>query len=46
MQDLASKGLSLVYRLGNEQQRNLLVTSLSDTFSGNGPQKTKEQDDQ
>jgi hypothetical protein len=39
MQDLASKGLSLIYKLGNEEQRNLLVQSLSDTFSGKAPQK-------
>lgn len=42
MQDLASKGLSLVYKLGNEEQRALLVTSLQETFSGTGPTKKKE----
>jgi len=46
MQDIASKGLSLVYQLGNEEQKQLLITSLQDTFSGNGPTKKKEQDDQ
>lgn len=46
MQDLASKGLSLVYKLGNEEQRALLVTSLSETFSGNAPTKKKEQDEE
>lgn len=45
MQDLASKGLSLLYRLGDEAQRALLVTSLSDMFSGAGSAK-KEKDDQ
>lgn len=45
MQDLASKGLSMVYKLGNEEQRALLVTSLSEAFSGTAPAKKKEQDD-
>jgi len=46
MQDLASKGLSLVYKLGNEEQRTLLVNSLSESFSVNAPTKKKEHDDQ
>ncbi len=45
MQDLASKGLSLIYKLGDEAQRQLLVTSLSEAFSGTSGPKKKEQDE-
>ena len=45
MQDLASKGLSLIYKLGDEAQRQLLVTSLSEAFSGTSGPKKKEQVD-
>ncbi len=34
MQDLASKGLSLIYKLGDQSQRDMLVTSLQSAFSG------------
>jgi len=45
MQDLASKGLSLIYKLGDEAQRQLLVTSLSEAFSGTSGPKKKEKDE-
>lgn len=44
MQDLASKGLSLIYKLGDQSQREMLVTSLQNAFSGGSVQK-KEQDE-
>ncbi len=34
MQDLASKSLSIIYNLGDEETRKRLVESLSNTFTG------------
>lgn len=34
MTDLASKSLSVIYNLGDEETRRLLVNSLSSTFTG------------
>lgn len=34
IQDLASKGLSLIYKMGDVSQRETLVEDLSNAFSG------------
>jgi proteasome component ECM29 len=46
MQDLASKGLSLIYTEGDPAQRELLLTALSEAFSGTGDATKKKEKDE